>query len=314
MKKIFLGLGVFALALAFIPMFAAFEAHVINVTATIENALAVSPNPVQFGTVFPNETVYRNMTVALSESFSKEDRVDDVEYKIVQKPKPIEPGEQNTDYCIAEKAGLYACIDAYMKAYPAKTLQDAIMACYDGEGSYNGYDTAKCYPSMCQFLSKLPDRPQCSDEVDNDGDLAVDGQDDGCLDEAGSYHPEDGNEALPGVQPASDQGIGAPHPIAECMDGIDNDGDIKTDYPADPDCAQYGDNSESAAGDQPQVKGRLSKLENDTQDLWTLDLEVPCFIGQCKQGEVGLLPPAWEHSMFGCDLWVEVQGISQTSP
>ena len=68
------------------------------------------------------------------------------------------------------------------------------------------------------------------------------------------------------------------------------------------------------AGDQPQVTGRLSKLAQDIQDLWTLDLEVPCFIGQCKQGEVGLLPPAWEHSMFGCDLWVEVQGISQTSP
>ncbi|TAN57637.1 hypothetical protein EPN15_03350 [Patescibacteria group bacterium] len=306
MKKIFLGLGVFALALAFIPMFAAFEAHVINVTATIENALKVSPNPVEFGTVFPNETVYRDMTVALSESFSREDRVDDVEYKIVQKPKPKPQTQGTTDYCILEKAELYACITAQQNPPNNKSLQDAIMACY------GNYDTTQCYPSMCQFLSKQPDRPQCSDGVDNDGDLAIDAQDQGCLDEAGNYHAEDGNEALPGVQPATDQGVDAPHPIAECMDGIDNDLDGNIDYSADKECAQYGDNSEFTAGDQPQVKGRLSKLENDKQDLWMLDLEVPCFIGQCKQGEVGLLPPAWEHSKFGCDLWVEVQGISET--
>lgn len=306
MKKILLGLGALALALAFIPMFAAFEAHVINVTATIENALAVSPNPVEFGTVFPNETVFRDMTVALSESFMSERRVDDVEYKIVQKPKPKPETQGTTDYCILEKADLYACIDAYMKANPTKTLQDAIMSCYVN------YDTTQCYPSMCQFLSKHPDRPQCSDGVDNDGDQAIDDLDQGCLDEAGNYHPEDGNEALPGVQPATDQGIDAPHPIAQCMDGIDNDNDGNIDYPADKDCVQFGDNSEDDPADHPQTKGRLSKLENDTKDLWTLDLEVPCFIGQCKQGEVGLLPPAWEHSQFGCDLWVEVQGISQT--
>ena len=53
MKKIFLGLGALALAIAVVPMFAAFEAHVINVTASIENALYVPLKEIKFGTVFP---------------------------------------------------------------------------------------------------------------------------------------------------------------------------------------------------------------------------------------------------------------------
>ena len=38
-KKIVLGLAAAGTALAMLPMLAAFEAHVINVTARIENAL-----------------------------------------------------------------------------------------------------------------------------------------------------------------------------------------------------------------------------------------------------------------------------------
>lgn len=38
---------------------------------------------------------------------------------------------------------------------------------------------------------------------------------------------------------------------------------------------------------------------------------MPCFIGQCRQGEMGLLPPEWESKDFGCDLWIEVTGISE---
>ncbi len=37
MKKILLSFGAVAVVLIAMPMFAAFEAHVINVTATIEN-------------------------------------------------------------------------------------------------------------------------------------------------------------------------------------------------------------------------------------------------------------------------------------
>jgi len=77
-----------------VAVFSAFEAHVINVTAHIENALNVSTNEIVFGTVFPQEYVEKPFTVSLSSSFLAEERVDDVSYIIKQKPKckAVEPG------------------------------------------------------------------------------------------------------------------------------------------------------------------------------------------------------------------------------
>jgi len=75
----------------------AFEAHVINVTAKIENALNVSTYELTFGTVFPQEALEQKFDVYLSESFLAEDRVDDVEYVLRQRPKcandPVDPTE-----------------------------------------------------------------------------------------------------------------------------------------------------------------------------------------------------------------------------
>ncbi|MDP3900571.1 MAG: vWA domain-containing protein [bacterium] len=86
-KKFFLSLAaVAALAIGVVGM-SAFEAHVINVTARIENALNVPLEEIDFGTVFPQEQLYEGFDVALSESFLAEGRVDDVEYFIRQKPK-----------------------------------------------------------------------------------------------------------------------------------------------------------------------------------------------------------------------------------
>src|SRR3989344_4620924 len=87
MKKILLALGAAGITLALIPMFAAFEAHVVNVTATIENALNVPIKSIDFGTVFPQEKLDEFFDVSLSQSFQDEGRVDDVEYIIRQKPK-----------------------------------------------------------------------------------------------------------------------------------------------------------------------------------------------------------------------------------
>lgn len=87
MKKILLSVSAVALAVASVPMFAAFEAHVINVTARIENALRVNTEPIHYGTVFPQEQLDKQVQLALSQSFLDEGRVDDVHYVIRQKPK-----------------------------------------------------------------------------------------------------------------------------------------------------------------------------------------------------------------------------------
>src|SRR3989344_9266745 len=69
MKKIIFGLGAIGVTLVMIPMFVAFEAHVVNVTATIENALNVPIGSINFGTVFPQEKLDKTFDVSLSGSF-----------------------------------------------------------------------------------------------------------------------------------------------------------------------------------------------------------------------------------------------------
>src|SRR3989338_2228720 len=82
-----LAAGTVGVIVAGAAAFSAFEAHVINVTARIENALSVPTEPIDFGTVFPQEELDATFPVVLSQSFLDEDRVDDVEYIIRQKPK-----------------------------------------------------------------------------------------------------------------------------------------------------------------------------------------------------------------------------------
>jgi hypothetical protein len=88
-RKVLLSLGAVGTALTLIPLFAAFEAHVVNVTARIEDALEVplEIRGIDFGTVFPQEKIDKTFDIHLSRSFVEEDRVDDVEYVIRQKPK-----------------------------------------------------------------------------------------------------------------------------------------------------------------------------------------------------------------------------------
>lgn len=64
----------------------------------------------------------------------------------------------------------------------------------------------------------------CSDELDNDGDGAVDLADPGCIGLSDDSEVDEGD--------------------TECSDGFDNDEDGAVDYLGDPDCLAAGDNSE----------------------------------------------------------------------
>lgn len=71
LKKVGIAAGTVALVIAGAAMFSAFEAHVINVTARIENAISVPQEltGLDFGTVFPQEQLVKNFTLTLSDSF-----------------------------------------------------------------------------------------------------------------------------------------------------------------------------------------------------------------------------------------------------
>lgn len=132
-KSLIFGLISLATGLLSLTLFAAFEAHVINVTARIENALTVDTSPIEYGTVFPQEQLDRLISVALSQSFQDEQRVDDVNYVIRQKPKCWSESEQK---------------------YGRVTEADGRFICADG-GDY------QALPLLCPYLSKH--------EITNDG-------------------------------------------------------------------------------------------------------------------------------------------------
>lgn len=252
MKKLLAIFGAVAIAAVIAPMFAAFEAHVVNVTAQIENALQVNTEPINFGTVFPQEELDRTIDMRLSESFMTENRVDDVQYIIRQKPKC---GWTNAAGTILYGGTTSGHVDDSGRITCPETTPNP------------SQDTSAVYgplPLLCPYLSKheLTEDFNQPEDIDKDGELA------------------------------------AFHEIGSVVNNtwVWND-----------------------------VVGYLSKDDQDTGDTWNLDLKVPCFGGYCAQDwedfVFGINPDAVaadyvqdikdEHKVFGCDVWIEVTGVSQ---
>lgn len=139
-KKILLGLLAAVVVVGGVAGMSAYEAHVINVTAKIENAMGVSTDSIEFGTVFPQEYLERGFTVRLSQSFLAEDqlRMADVQYKIVQKPK-CECIYEYDDPLLCP-SGQYAAVDYATHECPVN--EDGIEAYVEME-------------DLCRFLSKM---------------------------------------------------------------------------------------------------------------------------------------------------------------
>ncbi|TAN57638.1 hypothetical protein EPN15_03355 [Patescibacteria group bacterium] len=153
-KIILYGLGGLTV-LAFIPLFAAFEAHVINVTAQIENALFVHPESLEYGTVFPQEHLNTSFFVTFSESFSEssQTRVGTIEYAIKQKPKPLP--------AYVAQIGVDSARAWCHDNYPQTPYDPAITVWQDY--------LSRCYPTICPALSKHPDNnPSTGPNANND--------------------------------------------------------------------------------------------------------------------------------------------------
>lgn len=255
LKKFALGFTAVAVAVATVPMFAAFEAHVINVTARIENALNVPLSEIRFGTVFPQEQLDKQVGISLSGSFLAENNADDVEYIIRQKPK----------CAITAREGQVADLENTATGHIKLDPEDKpIIDCGPAPRALETFETWGPLPLLCPYLSKHP--------LTSDADPS---KNDGSLD---AFHE-----------------IG--HWVGRQF--VWND-----------------------------VKGRLAKSEQDLVDNWNIDLKVPCFKGMCAQDwdafVHGINPnatstdyiqdPANEHKVFGCDLWVEVTGVSRFAP
>ena len=160
-RKILWGIGTMAAVLIVLPLFAAFEAHVVNVTAKIENALSVATDAIDFGTVFPQEHLELPLSIALSESFMAEDRVDDVNYIIRQKPKCGVTENDGQDLIGPTWTG-HIVTDG--NDYTVDCDEDRPESVDQGAGA-----DFYLLPSLCEYLSKEPDTDE---DPQNDGTLA----------------------------------------------------------------------------------------------------------------------------------------------
>jgi len=160
-KKVLLGLGALVAVVAGVSAMSAFEAHVINVVAKIENALSVSTRAINFGTVFPQEHLNKPLTVQLSQSFLEEPNADDVEYIIRQKPKcgwttgdgGTLIGGTATGHVVVSTSTGEVTIDCGEAPTPAPDPQV--------------YPNAKwgLLPSLCEYISKEPDGEPANDDT-----------------------------------------------------------------------------------------------------------------------------------------------------
>ena len=157
MKKLLIGFGVLAATVAVLPMFAAFEAHVINVTATIENALSVPTESISFGTVFPQEHLNKALDISLSSSFLAEGRVDDVDYFIRQKPKCGITSQNGT---VLDKSSpvLFKTGHIIVGNNPqTPEVETYWVDCGDAPRALISGETWGVLPMLCPYISKHPD-------------------------------------------------------------------------------------------------------------------------------------------------------------
>lgn len=269
MKKIALTLGALATTVAVLPMFAAFEAHVINVTARIENALSVPLEHLDFGTVFPQEQLDKPFDVSLSQSFLDEKRVDDVEYIIRQKPKCGVTTDKGEILVGPTATGHVIPDNSTDLGYRIDCGDDPREVDADGSPLPDG-STWGVLPLLCPYLSKH--------ELTDDSNAVVAGND-------------------------ADEDVPAFH----------------IPFVVDPN---------TGSTTWTEAVGYLSKLDGDTSDTWNIDLKVPCFGNHCAQDWESFVrgindaadldpndyiqPIENEHKVFGCDLWIEVTGVSET--
>jgi len=89
MKKLVLVAAMLLAVFSGVTAVSAYEGHMVDVKAHVENALMVEKSEVDFGTVFPQEKIETQFAVGLSESFRAQTRYSTVEYKMYWEPKLI---------------------------------------------------------------------------------------------------------------------------------------------------------------------------------------------------------------------------------
>lgn len=135
MKKALTNRIIISITAVFVASLAVVFSSSIQVSATgrgffvkteIDQNISVTPNSLPFGKVYPEEVLYKPVTIALSQSCKTNNTFESIEYTIVQKAR-------------------------------AKKQSDKVYC------ENNPNDRVKCYPSLCPYLSKETDNNPAND-------------------------------------------------------------------------------------------------------------------------------------------------------
>ena len=90
MKKAILIVAALMLVVSGVAAVSAYEAHVVNVKAHVENALQVSAAELDFGVVFPEEWLNQHFDVIFSSSWYDQTRVTEVDFQVWAEDKVLD--------------------------------------------------------------------------------------------------------------------------------------------------------------------------------------------------------------------------------
>ena len=114
MKKVLLLVSALLIVFSSVAAVSAYEGHLVNIKAHVENAIGVETYEFDLGTYFPQERVQNELAIGLSESFLAQDKVSTVEYKLCWELKPI-PAELSANVCDPDGDGYYSPLNPYLE-------------------------------------------------------------------------------------------------------------------------------------------------------------------------------------------------------
>ncbi len=290
--------------------YAAFEAHVVNVKAVVENALTVSTDSVEFGDViypsiqrpgFSNASV----TVSLADSFVASDRLEGVSYVLKLKPK------------------VKLSCDSPQAPQPCEPLK----APYPGDPWADVVIGSSTVPAWQYCEENLPEDASTTDAVTYTVDLSNPYW-------QRCYLPLGGWLALVKSLAESSSST-ATLPTMLATDFLTVDREVLAFHQP----YVWNASGTSALATSSIAEGLLSKNASDTADVWFVGMASPCFYGFCKPGAddpgkqvpwdalydpdpvqndyyvppFARLDPATEHYPYGADLWIEVTGFNYST-
>ncbi|MBN2077035.1 MAG: hypothetical protein JW762_15935 [Dehalococcoidales bacterium] len=111
MKKVLLLVSALLIVFSGVAAVSAYEGHVVDVKAHVENALMVE-DEVDFGVVFPQEKKEAVLHLALSQSFRDQKYYSSVDFRVFWEPKPI--GEHVVGIEDPDNAGYFIPLYPYV--------------------------------------------------------------------------------------------------------------------------------------------------------------------------------------------------------